>query len=166
MDINLCKAAKMEIELILSQLKDTYEGNPWFGRNAKALLNEVDEQIAFVKFNNQHSILELLWHIITWREFTISRLRPSPQQSIEYFEQKDWQKLDHNDKTLWPKGLKKLYETQKELIYLLQQQDGAILEQPVKDREYNFRKLLYGVIQHDIYHLGQIAYVNKAVRAS
>jgi hypothetical protein len=31
----------------------------------------------------------------------------------------------------------------------------------VDERKYNFRKLLHGLIQHDIYHLGQIAYIKK-----
>ena len=49
-----------EILFIVEQLKDAYEGDPWFGRNLKALLSEVDEQTAFVKLKGQHSILELL----------------------------------------------------------------------------------------------------------
>lgn len=152
-----------EIALIIGQLKESYEGEPWFGRNIKALLFEVDEETAAQKINGQHSILELLYHMIVWREFTISRLEPSGK-SISYFEENDWQKLDHADKTLWQKGLQKLEATQAELIRVLQQQDDAILERIVSDRQYNFRKLLYGIVQHDIYHTGQIAFIAKALK--
>jgi uncharacterized damage-inducible protein DinB len=154
-----------EIAQLIGQLKEAYEGDPWFGRNIRALLSEVDEQTALQKLNDQHSILELLYHMIVWREFVISRLEPSGKD-LDYFEKNDWQVLDHEDKTLWQKGLKKLQATQDELIGVLQQQDDSILERGVDGRTYDFKKLLYGIIQHDIYHTGQIAFIAKTVRLS
>ena len=150
-----------EMALIIGQLKEAYEGDPWFGRNLKTLLSEVDEETAVIKLNGQHSILELLYHMIVWREFTISRLTTS-EKDLSYFEKNDWQQLNHTDQTLWKKGLQKLAETQAELVRLLQEQDDSILTRTVSERKYDFRKLLYGIIQHDIYHLGQIAFINKA----
>jgi uncharacterized damage-inducible protein DinB len=150
-----------EMALIIGQLKEAYEGEPWFGRNLKALLSEVDEETAFTKLNGQHSILELLYHMIVWREFTISRLTTS-EKDLSYFEENDWQVLDHTNQNLWKKGLQRLDETQAELVRLLQEQDDSILTRTVNERKYDFRKLLYGIIQHDIYHLGQIAFITKA----
>jgi uncharacterized damage-inducible protein DinB len=152
-----------EIQLLIEQLKDAYEGEPWFGRNAKALLGEVDEETAFVKLNGQHSILELLWHMCNWREFTISHLAPS-EKTLAYFEENDWQELNHDDKSWWAEGLKRLEETQTKLIELLRQKNDSLLEQKVSERNYDYRKLLTGIIQHDIYHLGQIAFITKAIR--
>ena len=153
-----------EILLIIEQLKEAFEGDPWFGRNAKALLAEVNEQIAFEKPNGQHSILDLVWHMVTWREFTISRLKRDEEKDIHYFETNDWRVLDHNDKTLWQQGLQRLRETQVELIELLRTQTDDVLNKIVADRQYHFRNLLYGIVQHDIYHLGQIAYITKLLR--
>jgi len=155
-----------EISFIIDQLRDAYKGDPWFGRSAKALLAEVNEQTAFQRLNGQHSIVELIWHMITWREFTIDRLQETSETKIHFFEEDDWRQLDHNNKTLWPQGLKKLDEIQNELISLLQKRNDDLLEKPVRERRYNFRKLLHGVIQHDIYHLGQIAYINKTASSS
>jgi uncharacterized damage-inducible protein DinB len=155
---------KTEMQNIISQLIDVYEGDPWYGKAVTKLLKEVNDRIVFNKTNEQHSILELLWHMITWREFTIDRLRHSPQMQEEYFEKNDWRDLDHNDLTLWPQGLERLQETQNELIQLLQHLDDSILENQVPERNYTFNKLLYGAIQHDIYHIGQIAYINKLVK--
>ncbi|HEX2609302.1 MAG TPA: DinB family protein [Flavisolibacter sp.] len=150
-----------EILRIAEQAKDTYQGDPWFGRNMKELLSEIDERIAFDKPNDQHSILELLWHIITWKEFTITRLRDDATRKLYHFEELDWRELDHNDKSLWKKGLQRLAEVQNELVEVLQQQQDRILIEIVPERTYTFSKLLYGIVQHDIYHLGQIAYVKK-----
>ena len=153
-----------EILQITEQLKEAYEGEPWFGRSIKSLLKDVDENIAFEKPNGQHSILELVWHIVIWRAFTINRLRNDEKTNLQYFEENDWQQLNHNDKTLWKRGLKRLEETQSELIEILQKQQDNILNEIVPARKYNFRKLLYGIIQHDIYHIGQIAYITKLLR--
>jgi uncharacterized damage-inducible protein DinB len=153
-----------EILLIIDKFKDAYEGDPWFGRNAKALLAEVDETIAFEKPAGQHSIVELLWHVIVWREFTISRLSSHNEQPAAYVEERDWMQLDHTDKTLWKKGLDRLQQVQDELIEILQQQTDDILPKKVKERTYDFRKLLHGISEHDIYHLGQIVYVSKLLR--
>ncbi len=153
-----------EILQIQEQLKEAFEGDPWFGRSVKSLLKDVEESIAFEKPNGEHSILELLWHIIIWREFTINRLRKDEKRSLQYFEDNDWQLLVHTDKNLWKKGLKRLDETQSELLEKLQQYDDTILNEIVAGRKYNFRKLLDGIIQHDIYHIGQIAYLTKSLQ--
>ena len=152
-----------EILLLAEQIKETYEGDPWFGRSVKALLAEVNDRIAFERPNEQHSILELVWHMITWREFTISRLRRE-DKDLHYFEVNDWRGLDHGDKNLWHQGFQRLQETQHELTFLMQQQDDAILSERVEGREYDFRTLLNGIIQHDIYHTGQIAYLTKLLK--
>jgi uncharacterized damage-inducible protein DinB len=157
---------KQEIELLIEQLRDGYEGDPWFGRNAKLLLDEVDEKTAFARLNGQHSILELVWHMCNWREFAIHHLQPSSDLSLHHFEELDWRVLDHNDRSLWQQGLQRLAATQTVLVRLLLQQDDSLLEQIVKERTYNYRKLISGVIQHDIYHLGQIAHITKQVRNS
>lgn len=82
-----------EILLMEEQLKDAYEGQPWFGRSAKELLSEVSEEDAFIKLNGQHSILELIWHMITWREFTLECLREKDNAGTKKFEELDWREL-------------------------------------------------------------------------
>jgi len=74
-------------------------------------------------------------------------------------------KLDHNDKTLWKKGLDRLEQVQNELIKILQVQNDDVLSKQVKERTYDFRKLLHGISEHDIYHLGQVAYLTKLLKS-
>jgi uncharacterized damage-inducible protein DinB len=154
----------LEIQLIAGQMKQSYQGEPWFGRSVSELLSEVDESIAFEKINGQHSILELIWHMVTWKEFTVSRLRLQHKQ-LAQFESEDWRELDHNDKTLWKKGIEHFERIHNELVTLVQQQEDDILPKKVHERNYDFRNLLNGIVQHDIYHIGQIAYVKKLCEA-
>jgi uncharacterized damage-inducible protein DinB len=90
-------------------------------------------------------------------------LKEASQKSLQQFESEDWRELDHTDKTLWKKGLAEFERLHYELITLLSSHSDEILTQKVKERNYNFRQLLNGIIQHDIYHIGQIAYVGKVL---
>jgi uncharacterized damage-inducible protein DinB len=150
-----------EILRIIEQMNETWEGEPWFGRSVKKLLSEINEEIAFQKPSGQHSIVELLWHMVTWKEFVISRLQETEAKALDEFEAKDWRELDHSDFSLWKKGMNEFSRLHKELISMVQMQNDEILDLKVKERNYNFRQLLNGIIQHDIYHVGQIAYLKK-----
>lgn len=149
-----------ELKMYAAQLTENFSGEPWFGRNIQVILGEINEEIASQKPSGQHSILELLYHMINWRLFTISRLEKS-SSTIKSFEENDWQVLDHNDKSLWQKGIEQLNMTQHKLVYLLKSMNDEELQNPVHERDYENRTLINGIIQHDIYHLGQIAYIKK-----
>lgn len=151
-----------EIQYIISMLKEAYEGDPWHGRSIKSLLSEVNAATGLKKpSDNSHSIAELVYHMVTWRDFTISRLRPEAGRDSAYFEKIDWRKLDHSNADTWTKGLALLEESQQKLVTLLEEYNDSILAEPVDERKYNFKKLLYGLVQHDVYHAGQIAYAWK-----
>lgn len=154
----------MELPFIIEQLRDMDQGDPWFGRNAKALLSEVDESIAFEKPNHQHSIIELVLHMNNWREFALSRLRKDYEQDVHYYEENDWRAIDHNEKGLWKSALIRFQVIHAELLKSIQELSEEILDKEVKGRKYTYRKLLHGILQHDIYHLGQIAYLVKLIK--
>ena len=146
---------------LINNLQTAFEGEPWFGRSVRDILSEIDAETAMKKpAGNGHSILELVWHMVTWRQFTISRLKNSGEDLHE-FEANDWRVLDHSNPALWNEGLELLFATQKELIQLLSSFDEKRLTEKVEGRQYNYEFLLQGIIQHDIYHLGQVAYVRK-----
>ena len=83
-----------EIQYIISQLKETYEGSPWHGRSVKSLLSEVSPEMGLKKpSDGSHSIAELVYHMVTWRDFTISRLQPEEGKDAAYFNKIDWRPL-------------------------------------------------------------------------
>ena len=149
-----------ELKMYAAQLNENFSGEPWFGRNIQAILKEINEDIVSQKPSGQHSILELLYHMINWRLFTINRLEKSTAM-VKSFEENDWQVLDHQDKSLWQKGIDQLNDTQQRLLNLINTMKDEDLQTPVHERDYENRTLINGIIQHDIYHLGQIAYIKK-----
>jgi hypothetical protein len=60
------------------------------------------------------------------------------------------------------KGLEQLKATHNKIVEMLNQKtDDNYLSDIVPLRKYNFRYLLNGLVQHNIYHLGQVAYLKK-----
>ncbi len=76
------------------------------------------------------------------------------------FDRMDWIVINPSVHS-WENGLDQFKFIFKRLIILLEKKDDSLLEEKVQLRQFNFRFLLHGLIQHTVYHLGQIAYLNK-----
>ena len=94
-----------EIQSIISNLENTLNGTPWYGRPVYELLEEIDTKIVYTKPNkHSHSLIELLYHMITWAEFTLKRLEKEKEPDMAAFEELDWREIDPKIHT-WKKGL-------------------------------------------------------------
>lgn len=146
---------------IIHHLQNVNSGEPWYGRPVFEVMDETDPALAWQKPNDHsHSLIELLYHMITWAEFTLKRIEGDKETDLAVSEKMDWRKIDpviHN----WKKGLAEFKAIHEKIILLLNQKDDEFLKETVDYRNYNFRFLLNGLIEHTIYHLGQIAYIKK-----
>lgn len=151
-----------ETQYIIKTFDSTLSGQPWFGRAAYEILGEVEESKVSTKPNGtEHSMLDLIWHMNTWAEFTLGSLENRTVDEMKNIEVNDWRTIDPKVHT-WKKGIEQLKATHNKIIELLKQKkDDDYLKDIVTNRQYNFRFLLNGLIQHNIYHLGQIAYLKK-----
>lgn len=149
-----------ETKPIIDDLKMVLDGQPWFGRSLYSILDEIHPAVVFKRPNQEgHSLIDLLYHMITWADFTLKRLEgePFPREEEETM---DWRQIDPLEHT-WAKGLHELRSIHERIIEALENRDDAFLDQQVEGKEYNYRFMLKGLVQHDIYHLGQIAYLTK-----
>lgn len=150
-----------EIQSIIRNLQRVNSGQPWFGRSVYSILEEVDSAKAYQRPNNtEHSLADLLYHMHTWAAFTLRRIEGDKEQDLAAFEKMDWREIDPKVHT-WEKGLADFKQTHEKIIRLLNEKDDQFLEEQVDYRQYNFRFLINGLIQHNIYHLGQVAYLRK-----
>jgi hypothetical protein len=62
---------------------------------------------------------------------------------------------------LWNEILDDLKDGQKQLIDILENTIDEKLMEEVEGKAYNYYTLLHGVIQHDLYHLGEIVLLSK-----
>ena len=94
-----------EIQSIISNLERVNSGQPWFGRPVYELLEEIDPGVAYKKPNeNSHSMIELLYHMITWADFTLHRVKEDREKDMAAFEKLDWRDIDPKTHT-WKKGM-------------------------------------------------------------
>ena len=150
-----------EIQSIIRNIRNINSGEPWFGRAVYTILEEVDVSKVYIRPNHsEHSLIELLYHMITWADFTLKRIENDKISDRSGAAGLDWREINPKVHT-WKKGLAEFKAIHKKIVTLLQKKDDLFLKEKVDYRKYNFRFLLNGLIQHNIYHLGQVAYLKK-----
>lgn len=150
-----------EINAIINSMQEVLSGEPWYGKSVLKMLEEIDDKIVYKKPNDEaHSLIELLYHMVTWAEFVQHRLERDLELDMHAFEALDWRETNPETHT-WHNGISQFTAATNKTIELLKTSSDEMLEEKVDYREYDFRFLLNGIIQHNIYHVGQIAYLNK-----
>ena len=150
--------------LLRKKVEEIYSGNPWYGEAFNSILKDIDPEAALKKERKEvHSIAEILAHIIGWREFLLNRLNGNDFKT-EQEETFDWKRIDDNEKTAWKSLLDALEGTQNKILNLLEKSNDSFLNMSVRDNNYKMEYLIEGVIQHDIYHLGQISLLKKSIK--
>ncbi len=150
-----------EVQSIIRNLQNTLSGEPWFGRAVYTILEEVDASKVYTRPNNsEHSLIELLFHMITWAGFTLGKLDNKANADLIQSEDLDWREIDPSIHS-WTVGLEKFRTIHEKIISILETKEDVFLSEKVEGRKFNYRFMLNGLIQHNIYHLGQVAYVKK-----
>jgi len=150
-----------EIERILDQMDRAFAGDAWHGPSLMALLEGVSaEDAAKRPIAQAHTIWELVNHIRAWNEIVERRLR---NEIVKVTPEMDWPPVPLASDVTWKRALDALKESRVKLRRTVEQlQDDQLDEHPpgLPDSRY---VLLHGLVQHDLYHAGQIAVLKKAL---
>ncbi|HEX7016604.1 MAG TPA: DinB family protein, partial [Cyclobacteriaceae bacterium] len=107
-----------------------------------------------------HSVGEVVAHMTYWRQSLIKRFQQDSSFRASVDSEDNWKDLDQLKAQGWEGVRSAFVESQEALVRLLAQQPDDIL-----DREYSEGKtydyLIRGVLDHDVYHLGQIGLIRK-----
>src|SRR5262249_46863315 len=152
-----------ETHRINSQLKRAQEGQTWHGPSLRELLEGVTaEQAAARPIPNAHSIWELVNHIIAWEQ--IARRRLEGEELADIPDEINFPPVSETSGAAWQATLQSLEASNRSLRDGIKKIDDARLEESASGASYSNYFLLHGVIQHDLYHAGQIALLKKAIR--
>lgn len=148
------------IKNIIRQLNEIQDGSLWFDQCFKEKVDKLPDAEAFTRpIPLVHSVAEHISHILEWRKECLLRFKG--QQTDLMNSADDW-KSDIELKKIGWRNLKNLfYESTVTLINTLQNKDDTYLDTKFLDTDYNFHYLIEGIIQHDLYHLGQIGITIK-----
>ena len=149
-----------EVQSIITNLERVLNGQPWYGEAVMPMLRKIHPAVVYINPDHSHAAIEILYHMITWAEFTLHRLQNKQDYDDKTANEMDWRMIDPKIHT-WETGLKEFEQVHKQIVAELQKKDDAFLSEMVDYREYNFRFMLNGLIQHNIYHLGQIAFLKN-----
>ena len=150
-----------EIQSIISTLNDVLSGEPWYGVSVYNTLEEAGKTNVYKHPDEKyHSQIEILYHMITWAEFTLASLEKGRKHEIESIDKLDWRTIDPT-KHIWQNGVHEFKSVNESIISFLQTKEDDFLEGNIEFRNYNVRFLLNGLLQHHIYHAGQIAYLKN-----
>ncbi|MPR36503.1 DinB family protein [Salmonirosea aquatica] len=159
---------KEELLRIIDLLNDTYESEQaWHGPSVVEVLRGVSPKLADKRISpSTHTIAELVFHMTTWRIFAVRKLQGDASFDIKTKE-KNWKTFALVDEFEWETLQMELSLSQEELISELEKRDSdAFLDQIVPGRDYSYYTLLHGLINHDLYHAGQIALIKKGLSSS
>ena len=148
-----------EINKILDQLEINFRGDAWHGPSVMRLLADVTaEQAAARPIQNAHNIWELVLHIKVWKDTPRRRLAG---EAFEPTSEEDWPEVTDTSEAAWEDTLKELEASHEKLAEAVLKLDDSQLHQPATGQDYSNYFMIHGVIQHDLYHAGQIALLKK-----
>jgi uncharacterized damage-inducible protein DinB len=150
-----------ELKFISTELRKAFEGDAWHGPSVRDVLGGVSaEQAAAKPIPDAHSIWELALHIAAWVEHSRHAIdgRPLP---LQLDTPEDWPRISGTDSVAWEKTLSHIFDSAKDMVNAIERFPPERLTDTVPGRSYDFRQLFHGIVDHSIYHAGQIALLKK-----
>ena len=150
-----------ETARIADQLRRAFDGSAWHGPALLELLADVDANTAAARpLANVHSIWELVLHIAVWDHAAVDRLSGKKTQPTG---DKNFPPAPPKPTAAaWRKAVAHVRRTHVELVKTVASLPDSRLRDRVPGKRYDFYHMLHGVVQHELYHAGQIAILKKA----
>ena len=156
-----------EVARIVDELQREHEGDPWHGTPLRTLLAGVTPEVAAARpIRNVHSVWEIVLHMTAWKNEVRRRLGGAPARTPE---EGDWPDVPAPTAEAWKSAVTSLEQAHSDLVEAVKKLPETKLLEPTndqRDREtgggVSHYVLLHGIVQHDVYHSGQIALVRKS----
>lgn len=144
----------MNAQKIAKRLDDIYRGEPWFGESLKTKLQSVSADKAYQQpVNDKHSIAEILSHMEFWRKSFVYQLKEDDSITFSGDSPDNWPSIVDLKKRGWDNLKASFEETHNLLVGLLKSNNKPLSEDLLNN--------LNGLVDHDVYHLGQIGIVKS-----
>jgi uncharacterized damage-inducible protein DinB len=154
-----------EVERILDQMDRAFSGDAWHGPPLKTVLEGLTaEDASNHAIADAHSIWELVLHITAWKIIVRHELTG---EKVEVTPEIDWPPVWETSEVAWKRAVENLDESHERLREAASELREDQLDEKPAPRTGNSRYvMLHGVVQHDLYHAGQMAVLKKAIRIS
>ncbi len=138
------------------------QGEAWHGPAVETLLADLDAARAAARpVPGAHTIWEVLQHMTVWLETV--RIRVEEDRPYAPTAQQDWSEVTDTSEAAWQALLERHRRAGDALEQVIEQLPDRRLDLGVAGKAYNGYVMLHGIIQHEIYHAGQIALLKRAL---
>src|SRR5258708_19052228 len=155
-----------ETARIADQLRRAFQGNAWHGDSLLEILEGVTAaQAAARPVKHAHSIWELVLHIAAWDSAVRRRLAG---EAVELSDERNFPSVMDASEGAWRRAVEQAKRVHNELMEAVTTLPDARLTEKVPGKKNSpdwndFYYMLHGVVQHELYHAGQIALLKKSV---
>jgi uncharacterized damage-inducible protein DinB len=151
-----------EAARIADQLRRAFDGDAWHGDSVFEILEGVTAaQAAARPIPNAHTIWELVLHIAAWDGAVLRRLGGV---AVALSDAENFPAVKDASEAAWRKERAEVRRVHEKLIAAVAALPDSRLGDVVLGKEgahYTFYYMLHGVVQHGLYHAGQIALLKK-----
>ena len=117
------------------------------------------EQARARPLGKAHTIWELVLHIDLYVRMALEATQGVPMPML-FGTEKDWPAPAEGD-AAWSDATDRLFQHAEQLADVIEDFTDDRLDLPVPGRDYDFYYLFHGIVQHSLYHGGQIAILKK-----
>ena len=152
------------VERILKQLRRSVCSDDWlFPTLLDALDGVTAEMAARRPLADSHSIWEITRHLAIWET---AAARMAAGGTIERTQRShgrwDWPEVRDTGPDAWTAALNELKSAHETLMAVVSGLDEAALDRAIQIEGFTVLDMLQGVIEHNMYHAGQIALLKRA----
>jgi hypothetical protein len=147
---------------IADQLRRAFSGDPWHGDSLGKLLDGITvRQASSRPVASAHTIWELVLHIEVWTRAALESTQGVPMPKL-YGTEKDWPGAADASPGAWAGAVDRFFNASEQLAQAIAGFGDNRLQEIVPGRQYDFYYLFHGIVQHSLYHGGQIALLKKS----
>lgn len=101
--------------------------------------------------------------MLSWRTYVLEMVKGNDGYILTIDTEADWVRASPVDELEWKKLREAFATNQQDLVRTLEQTPEGLLNKTVPGKRYDFQHLVEGLVQHDIYHAGQIVATAKLI---
>ncbi|NNU33154.1 DinB family protein [Mucilaginibacter sp. S1162] len=152
-------------EKLIHEVENTLSGEPRYGDPIYSILDKVTFESTYERVGHAHTIAEILLHMVSWTEEVMDRLNEKPA-SLPV--SGNWPHPGDPDENKWQLWIEDLKLVNVNLIKTIRDFPEDKWDEPIIDERKDapvttYKELLYGFIQHQIYHAAQVALLVRAI---
>jgi DinB superfamily len=150
---------------IADQMRRAIGGEAWHGPPLREILSGVTAAQANGRpLATLHTIHELVLHIEVYASGALRAAEGDLMPKI-YSTDLDWRTPRDASHAVWAESVALLFDAGERLTASVEAFPNERLGDTVPGRQYDFYYLFHGIVQHSLYHGGQIAILKRAASA-